>query len=259
MLSLSGKYHGVNVPLLWLSASAAGYDTNLWASFDQWKDRGAHVRKGEHGTMIVFFKTIERTKAGADGEEDIERFPILRCWVVFNAAQVEGYTAPAIPMPALAERLEHAERFVSGTGAVIRHGSNRAFYAPGPDHIQMPPREAFIGSPTSTATESYYGTLLHELTHWCGHEMRCAREFGKRFGDHAYAAEELVAELGAAFLCAHLGIASEPRQDHAQYLASWLQILKGDKRAIFTAASKATQAMEYLRGIQAAQPAAMAA
>src|SRR4029077_20901163 len=118
------------------------------------------------------------------------------------------------------------------------------------DRIAMPDWEAFLNTSTASATENAYGTLLHELTHWTGHEKRCARDFSKRFGDDAYAAEELVAELGAAFLCARLGITAEPRADHAQYLDHWLKILRGDKRAIFTAASKASLAFDYLAALQ---------
>ena len=116
----------------------------------------------------------------------------------------------------------------------------------------MPPVETFNGTDTSTPTEGYYGTLLHELTHWTGHEKRCDRDLSGRFGADAYAAEELVAELGAAFLCSELGISQQPRPDHAQYVGHWLRVLKADKRAIFTAASKATQAAEYLNGLQVA-------
>jgi antirestriction protein ArdC len=132
----------------------------------------------------------------------------------------------------------------------VKHGGERAFYRPADDIIQMPERERFLGTETSTPTEAYYGTLLHELTHWTGAKKRCDREFGKRFGDQAYAMEELVAELGAAFLCADLGISVTPRQDHAAYIDNWLSVLKADKKAIFTAASKAAQASDYLAGLQ---------
>ena len=136
------------------------------------------------------------------------------------------------------------------TRAQVRHGGTSAFFRPGDDFIQMPERERFVGSDTSTTTEAYYGTLLHELTHWTGPSRRCDRQFGKRFGDDAYAAEELVAELGAAFLCAELGITATPRPDHAAYIDHWLRIMKGDKKAIFTAASKASQAVDFLASLQ---------
>jgi antirestriction protein ArdC len=139
-----------------------------------------------------------------------------------------------------------ADAFVAATGATIAHGGSRAYYRPSTDSIQLPPRDAFIGTRTSNPAESYYSTVLHELTHWTSHAQRCDRQLGKRFGDDAYAMEELVAELGAAFLCARIGITAEPRIDHAQYLASWLSVLKADKRAIFTAASKASESTDWL-------------
>ncbi len=137
------------------------------------------------------------------------------------------------------ERIERADSFFSRIGANVRHGGNQAFYAPATDHIQMPPFGAF------TDSLSYYSTLAHEHTHWSAKAGRCDRQLGKRFADHAYAAEELIAELGAAFTCAHLGLSTEPREDHAQYLNSWLKVLKADSRAIFTAASKAQQATTW--------------
>jgi antirestriction protein ArdC len=154
--------------------------------------------------------------------------------------------APVVTMTPI----ERAEAFVAATAAQIDHGGTRAFYRPSTDSIQLPPREAFIGSPTRSPAESYYSTLCHELVHWSSAESRCNRQLGKRFGDHAYAMEELVAELGAAFLCADLQITDDPRADHAQYLAHWLSIMKEDKKAIFTAASKASEAAAFLTGLQ---------
>jgi antirestriction protein ArdC len=122
----------------------------------------------------------------------------------------------------------------------VRHGGNRAYYSPDADYIQMPPFGAF------SQNVGYYSTLAHEHTHWTAKAERCDRQLGKRFGDNAYAAEELIAELGAAFVCAQLGLSTEPREDHAQYIQSWLRVLKADKRAIFTAASKAQQACDWL-------------
>lgn len=152
---------------------------------------------------------------------------------------MDGYEV-ALPEPKdPVQAITDADAFVTKTGAEVRHGGVRAFYRPSGDFIQMPDKERFTGSETSTATEGYYGTLLHELVHWTGIERRCDRQFGKRFGDDAYAVEELVAELGAAFLCADLGITPEPRPDHAAYIEHWLKVLKADNRAAFTAASKA--------------------
>ncbi len=185
------------------------------------------------------------------GEESDREIAFLKAYTVFNVEQVEGLPAdlypaliPIPPAPAPLALVEAAETFIAHTGALVRHGGDRAFYAPGPDHIQLPPLAAFRDG------ESYSATKAHELVHWSGHSTRLARTFGKRFGDHAYAFEELVAELGAAFLCADLGITPETRADHAGYLAHWLKVLKADKRAIFTAASHAQQAADYLHQLQ---------
>ena len=139
-----------------------------------------------------------------------------------------------------------AEAFIAATDAKISIGGDRAFYRPSADIIAMPDRHRFIGTETSTATEGWYSTLLHEMTHWSGASHRMDRTFGKRFGDDAYAMEEMVAELGAAFLCGDLGITAEPRPDHAAYIGNWLRILKSDRKAIFTAASAANKAAEFL-------------
>ena len=153
------------------------------------------------------------------------------------------------------ERVERAEMFFQTIGANVQHGGNRAYYAPDSDHIQMPPFQAFVEN------VAYYSTLAHEHTHWTAQTSRCDRQLGKRFGDNAYAAEELIAELGAAFTCAHLGLSTEPREDHAQYINSWLKVLKADSRAIFTSASKAQQATDWMiqRAGQNVCPAGVAA
>jgi antirestriction protein ArdC len=165
-----------------------------------------------------------------------------------------GYQPPVIdPSPGtVIKPIQQAKSFVAATGAIIHHGGGRAYYRPSTDSIHLPPREAFIGTPRSTPAESYYSTLCHEMTHWTSAEARCNRQLGKRFGDQAYAMEELVAELGAALLCADLHITDEPRPDHAQYLASWLAVLKTDKKAIFTAALKASEATAFLAALQGA-------
>ncbi len=158
----------------------------------------------------------------------------------FDSAPAAPVRDPAAPRPDL-------DAFVARTGAAIQHGGASAYYSVPRDAIQLPPPSAFTGSPTSTATESYYSTLFHELTHWTAPAHRCARDLSGRFGSAAYAMEELVAELGAAFLCADLGVTSAPRPDHAQYLADWLRVLRHDKRAIFTAASQASRAATFVQ------------
>ena len=245
------RYRGVNVLTLWTTGDAMGYSSGAWGTYRQWTEIGAQVRKGEKAAYIVFYKEIELASVDEGAEPETRLF--ARATPVFAAEQVDGYQAPALEQPtATLTPIEQAEAFVAKTGAPIQHGGNRAFYRPSTDSIHLPPREAFIGSATSTPAEAYYSTLLHELTHFTGHETRCNRQFAKQFGDDAYAVEELVAELGAAFLCADLGISDEPRADHAQYLDHWLAVMKAEKKAIFTAASKASEAVAFLTALQGA-------
>lgn len=243
-------YRGVNILLLWGEAVEKGYSRNIWMTYKQAEEYGAHVRKGEHGALVVYADRFTKTEANDKGEEVEREIPFLKGYTVFNVEQIEGL--PARFMEPLAPRdesrtlelIEEAETFFSGTGATFRHGGNRAFYAPAADFIQLPLPEAFRDA------ESYAATKAHELVHWTGHAQRMAREFGKRFGDQAYAFEELVAELGAAFLCADLGVTLEPRADHAAYLGHWLEVLKADKRAIFSAAAHAQRAADFLHSLQ---------
>lgn len=177
---------------------------------------------------------------------------MLKTSTVFNIHQVTGYAAPASPPPLTLPAdpwapLEPVEDFIASTGADIRHGGDQAFFHRVNDYIQMPERASFVGTETSTPLEAYYGVLFHELTHWTGASSRLDRTFGQRFGDHTYAAEELVAELGSAFISAELNLTPAPRADHAQYLARWLQLLKADRRAIFVAAARASEAVRYLQ------------
>lgn len=243
-------YRGVNILLLWGAAIDGGYRSNVWMTFKQAEEKGAHVRKGERGSLVVYADRYTKRETDDHGEESEREIAFLKGYTVFNVEQIEGlpaelYTPPApIDDGRTPELIEDAEAFIARTGATVRHGGGRAFYSTASDHIQMPPPQAFKDA------ESYTATKAHELVHWTGHPSRNAREFGKRFGDRAYAFEELVAELGAAFLCADLGITPEPREDHASYLAHWLKVLKEDKRAIFTAASHAQKAADFLHGLQ---------
>ena len=252
-------YRGVNIVALWAYSEAAGYSAGLWGTYKQWSDAGAQVRKGEKAAYVVFYKELEYAAGPEAGDDETVTRLMARATPVFAAEQVDGYQLPVIDaLPVVIPSCAQAEALIAASGATIRHGGSRAYYQPSTDSIQLPPREAFTGSPTRSAGEAYYATLLHELTHWTSHASRCDRQLGKRFGDQAYAVEELIAELGAAFLCAELGIADAPRADHAQYLASWLAVLKADKRAIFTAAAKASAAASFLMEIKA-EPSAMAA
>lgn len=233
-------YRGINVPLLMAEKLAHGYASDVWATFNMWKAAGACVRKGEKGTLIVFWKQL--TVVDENDETKTKKIMMARGYFVFNADQVEGWQPKAKPakVRTVAERIEHAETFFAGINVPVQHGGNRACYIPSIDEIHMPKFEQF------KTPVDYYATRGHETVHATGHASRCNREFGKRFGDEAYAFEELVAELGAAYLCAHLELSNEPRPDHAAYCATWIKRMKEDKRAIFTAASKAQNAVDWV-------------
>jgi antirestriction protein ArdC len=238
-------YRGVNIVALWAEAALKGYMSSTWATYRQWREIGAQVRKGQHGAVIVFFKEIDRDEDGSDEESDRPRL-IARASRVFNAEQVDGWQPPKIETSSRVEVIANVQAFVAATKADIRQGGDTACYRSKEDYIVMPDPARFVGSPTRTPTEAYHAVLCHELVHWTGAKHRLDRQFGERFGDTAYAMEELVAELGAAFLCADLRITNELRADHAAYIQSWLKILQSDRKAIFTAASRASQAMDYL-------------
>ena len=241
-------YRGMNVLLLWGEAMDRGYQASIWMTYKQAQELGGRVRKGETGSLVVYADRFTKTETGDKGQEIEREIPFMKGYTVFNVEQIDGlpsqYQQAPCPAPEPLQFIQQAEAFFKATGARFQHGGNRAFYAPARDFIQLPLAEAFKDP------ESYAATKAHELIHWTGHESRNAREFGKRFGDDAYAFEELVAELGAAFLCADLGITPEIRDDHAAYLGHWLQVLKQDKRAIFSAASHAQRAADYLQGLQ---------
>lgn len=248
--STGEPYRGVNVLSLWATAMEKGYVAPIWMTFKQAKDLTAHVRKGEKGALVVYANTYKKKEQGDGGEEVLREVSFLRGYTVFNVEQIEDlpphFYARAEPVHETPlEREEACERFFASTGAVIYHGGGRAFYRLPDDFVQMPDMQAFRDA------ESYYATAAHEITHWTRHPGRLDRDFGqKRFGDDNYALEELVAEIGAAFLCADLGIANEAREDHAAYIASWLKALKDDKKFVFVAASHAQRAVDYLHGVQ---------
>ena len=252
-------YRGINVLSLWITAQERAYSCAKWATFRQWQVTGAAVRKGEKATPIVFYKQIE-LDSGADSAE-AKTVPFARASWVFNAAQVEGYAAEAPPAraPTVFERLDHAEASIKATRAAIAYGGNRAYYDRGTDRIQVPDASSFIGSLTSTPRESFYGTVLHELAHWSGAKSRLNREKGKRFADRIYAFEEIIAELSAAFSCARLGITDTPRDEHAQYISQYLEILRSDKKAVFIAAAAAATATDYILAFLDAPPESEAA
>lgn len=243
-------YQGINIIMLWSEAMAKGFTAPIWMTFKQALELGACVRKGEKGSLVVYASSITRTETDAATGEEAERdIPFMKGYTVFNVEQIDGlpaqYHAPAQERLDPVQRIAHADAFFANTAAQIQHGGNRAYYSVSADHVQMPPFETFRDA------ESYYATLAHEMTHWTRHPNRLDRDFGrKRFGDEGYAMEELVAELGAAFLSADLDLTPELRGDHAAYIENWLTVLKQDRRAIFTAASHAQRAADFLHGLQ---------
>ena len=240
-------YSGINVLTLWCSAMDRGFASSTWMTFKQALELGGAVRKGEKGSPVVFASSMTRTEADqASGEETERNIPFLKAYTVFNIEQIDGLPeryALTSPLAVNSEqKIAEADAFFAACGVDVRHGGDRAFYAPGPDFVQMPRFEQFNDG------HGYYSTLAHEATHWTSHKSRLDRSFDqKRFGDDGYAREELVAELGAAFLCADLGIYLADRTDHADYLAFWLKVLKEDKRAIFSAAAHGERAVDYLK------------
>lgn len=243
------RYRGLNIILLWASSVDQGFTANRWMTFKQAKELGGHVMKGMKGETVIYADKLVKTETGDNGEEIDRAIPYMKSYTVFNVEQIEGlpenfYQKPEPINPDI-KRDEVLDAFFAATQASIRHSGNQAYYNIGADFVQMPPLECF------NDTENYYATLAHEMTHWTRHENRLNRDFGrKRWGDEGYAQEELVAELGSAFLCAELGITPEVRDDHAAYIDSWLKVLKADKRAIFSAAAHAQRAVDHLQSYQ---------
>ena len=236
-------YHGVNVLTLWVRAARCGYARPVWMTFRQALALGGAVRKGEKGVPVVY---AAPAAAGddRDGQPEARRTGrFLKRYIVFNLDQIEGLDDryPPLDRPDAADRIHHAERYFATIGADIRVGGDSACYRPDADAVHMPAFEAFRDR------EAYYAVLAHELVHWTGHSSRLDRDLKLgRFGEEAYAREELVAELGAAFVCADLGLTLEPRPDHAAYIASWLRVLRNDTRFIVAAAAHAERAARFL-------------
>lgn len=242
--STGNRYRGVNVVGLWVSSYLNGFTQPVWATFQQWQELGCAVRKGEKCTVGVFWKRREEVEAeaGETSSEAETKGPklIARSFPLFNACQVDGFQIEEAEPVDPVERIDAAERFFKGVGAKVQEGGNIAAYNKRADVIRMPPFEAFKDP------VAFYATLAHECTHWTGHETRLNRDLTGRFGDESYAAEELIAELGAAFIAADLNLTTEPRGETAAYVDSWLRILRADKRAIFVAAGHAQRAADYM-------------
>ena len=253
-------YRGINVLALWVAAHRASYTSGIWGTYRQWAEGGCQVRRGEKATTVVFWKQIGRRDDGASSTDDPDpsdhddragrpRF-LARGYYVFNEAQVDGHRHVHQEQPRLpeAERIACADAFFAALDIPIVTGGNEACYRPDIDTIFMPPFEHFIDAP------SFYSCLFHESGHAAGYPSRLNRDLSGRFGSAKYAMDEAVAELTSSFILADLGIANRPRAEHAAYLSSWLDVLKGDPRAIFTAASKAQQAADWMHARQPKMP-----
>lgn len=249
-------YTSINTFYLWAIGDAQGYRSRYWMTYRQAEALGGNVRRGESGSLSVYYSNFKKTESnpvtGAEKERSI-RF--LRHYIVFNADQIDGlpsYYYPAAEDPAPLDPSAHQadiDRFFEAIPADVRHGGGQAYFAPTLDYIQMPHQRTF------RTMDHYASVRAHETTHWTGGSKRIARTFGKRFGDKAYSFEELVAEIGSGLVCAHLGLPNELHDSHASYVGHWLGILRGDMTAIIHAASKAEQAFNYMLAF-GAEPAA---
>jgi len=240
------RYRGINIVSLWSAAQHRDYPHGVWASYKQWREIGAQVRKGETSSPVVFYKEFE-VEPDPEATDDDGKRRVARASHVFNCAQVDGYVPadPVPPLPAI-ERDATAQAFVDATGADIGIGGEQAYYRPATDHIQMPDEHLFRNPDTHIRSQDWFCVLSHELAHWSGAKHRLDRQFGKRFGDQAYCAEEMCAELTSAFTVTALGLTPQPRVDHARYIEHYLNLMKADKSAIFAAAAKAAQSSDYL-------------
>lgn len=248
-------YTGINSLLLWAIADCQGYNSQYWMTRKQARDLGGRVRRGEPSSPSIYFNTFTKvaqpTLTGEGGSITI-RF--MRSYDVFNCDQIDDLPSHYYPQPMAHEQAEPSQRqtaidaFFSPIPIEVRHGGNQAFYSPGGDYVQMPPKASFL------THDHHAATLAHEMAHASGASHRLGREFGRRFGDKAYAFEEMVAEITSGTICSELGLPPELHDNHASYVAGWLSIMKGDKSAIITAAAKAEQAYRWLRQWSIAEP-----
>lgn len=237
-------YQGINVLILWITSTEKGFTSPTWMTFKQAEVLGGHVKKGEHGTPICYADTVRKESMNDEGEQEVKQFSFLRSYIVFNVDQIEGLPSQYYHVPTKAlspdERIASLEAFVSGTGAIITEEGDRACYIPSLDVIKMPLFSSF------DSPECYYATLCHELVHWTGHPSRLDRKIKNSFGSSDYAFEELVAEIGSAFLASILGFTPLILENHVSYIDSWLEALGKDHQMIFRAASHAQKAVEFL-------------
>jgi antirestriction protein ArdC len=241
------RYSGINVLILWAAAIEGGHSSQRWLAYRQAQLAGGHVRKGEKGTVVCYadrFTPRAEEERAAEEDREARQVAFLKRFVVFNVDQCEGLPEAMIRLPEIGgerEAIPHADVLIAASGADFRIGGPEAFYAPALDYVQVPPQQAFA------EPISWYRTALHELGHWTGHASRLDRDQSGAFGSDAYAREELVAEIASAFLCASLSI--KPTVRHADYVGSWLSVLREDEHAIFRAASLASNAADYLLGL----------
>ena len=250
-------YTGINVLLLWMEAVSAGHPSPTWMTYKQAQALGGQVRGGEKGSPVVYYgtTTAREDRPEGTGGDDAREVRFLKTYTVFNVAQIDGLPerfrpAPIEEAPALPafERMAEVDGWFEAIGASVSHGGAQAFYMLGEDRIQLPPPEAFRDA------HGYYTTRGHETVRWTRHPSRLDRSFGReRWGDEGYAREELVAELGAAFIAADLGLALEPRADYADYIGDWITVLRNDERAIVSAAAHAERAVKYLHATATAE------
>jgi len=236
-------YSGINTIILGMS----GFKSPYWGTYKQWLSIGAKINKDQFSNYqsIVFYAPVKTAKK-QDSEEKQQVYKLMRYFRVYNADQVSGFEAPALPVPKVFNNIACIEALTVKSGVKLQFGGDRAYYSPSDDYVAMPHKTQFNNE------ASYYATLLHELSHWSGHKSRLDRDLSGRFGNEAYAAEELIAELSAAFLCARFSIAGELR--HSSYIASWLRVLKNDNKAVFKAAALAQKSADYLAGFAGEVP-----
>ena len=247
-------YRGINTLALWAAAQESGFASPYWFTFKQALALNAAVRKGERGSYIVFYTELPGTADSStldDGKSDKKR--ILRGYTVFNASQIDGlpqeYFAESSPLPPRDEEDARLSALFAKLPITVRHGGDRAYDAMAPDVIQMPLKSAFAD------VTHYFATRGHETIHATRHPSRLNRDFGqKRFGDHGYALEEVTAEMGAAFVGAQIGLPANHIEDHAAYIASWLEVLTSNPAAFLTAAAKAQTAADYVLGLMGTDP-----
>jgi antirestriction protein ArdC len=243
-------YRGWNALVLAMVAADRGWTSSTWATYNAWTRHGAQVRRGERGTQVVLWKPTERHETKDDGDVSVHRSLFARAFTLFAAEQVDGaerlITAPCDTTEA--QRIESAEAYFAAVRADVVHGGDQACYVPALDRIHLPHRHQFDEPAT------YYSTAAHEHTHWTGHASRLGRDLSGRFGDHAYGAEELIAELGAAFWCAQFELAQATREDHAAYLGDWLALLQSDSRALVAACGHAQRAVDHLNTLAGWSP-----